>query len=65
VYYKLSQIANCYDAVNNPKSVNLIAKSRLKHHRDDAKGLGELLGSNYLADEKTREEMFLVSDRVK
>jgi transposase len=70
VYDRLSQIANCHVAVANPKSVNLIAKSKLKHDRADAKVLGELLRTNYLPlsflpDEKTREERFLISDRVK
>src|SRR5579875_33244 len=70
VYDKLSQIANCQVAVANPKSVSLIAKSKLKHDKADAKVLGELLRTNYLPlsylpDEKTREERFLINDRVK
>jgi transposase len=70
VYDRLSQIANCTVAVANPKSVNLIARSKLKHDKADAKVLGELLRTNflplsYLPDEKTREERFLISDRVK
>jgi transposase len=70
VYDKLSQIENCRVAVANPKSVSLIARSKLKHDRADAKVLGELLRTNflplsYLPDEKTREERFLINDRVK
>jgi transposase len=70
VYDRLSQIENCHVSVANPKSVSLIAKSKLKHDRADAKVLGELLRTNflplsYLPDEKTREERFLVNDRVK
>jgi transposase len=70
VYDRLSQIENCHVSVANPKSVSLIAKSKLKHDRADAKVLGELLRTNYLPlsylpDEKTREQRFLTSDRVK
>ena len=70
IYDRLLKLANCHVAVANPTSVNLIAKSKLKHDRTDAKVLGELLRTNflplsYLPDEKTREQRFLVSDRVK
>ncbi|HZW57273.1 MAG TPA: transposase [Nitrososphaerales archaeon] len=70
VYDKLSQIANCVVSVANPKTVNLIAKSKLKHDKTDAKVLGELLRTNYLPlsylpDQATREERFLINDRVK
>jgi transposase len=70
VYDKLSQIENCHVAVANPKSVSLIARSKLKHDRADAKVLGELLRTNflplsYLPNEKTREQRFLINDRVK
>jgi transposase len=70
IYDRLVQLANCEVAVANPSNVNLIARSKLKHDRADAKVLGELLRTNflplsYLPDEKKREQRFLVSDRVK
>ena len=70
VYDKLRSIANCKVAVANPNSVNLIARSKLKHDRADAKVLGELLRTNYLPmsylpEEETREQRYLVNDRVK
>jgi transposase len=70
IYDKLRKIPNCEIAVANPNNVNLIAISKLKHDRADAKVLGELLRSNflplsYLPDEGTREQRFLIGDRVK
>jgi transposase len=70
IYDKLLLLENCHVDVANPSAVNLIAKSKLKHDRADAKVLGELLRTNflplsYLPDEKTREERFLINDRVK
>jgi len=70
IYDRLVKLPNCHIAVANPSSVSLIARSKLKHDRADAKVLGELLRTNflplsYLPDEKTREQRFLVSDRVK
>ena len=71
IYDRLLQLENCQVFVANPSAVNLIAKSRLKHDRADAKVLGELLRTNFLPlsylpeDKKTREERFLINDRVK
>lgn len=70
IYDRLMQLKNCEVSVANPNSVNLIARSKLKHDKADAKVLGELLRTNflplsYIPDEKTREERLLVSDRVK
>ncbi len=70
LYDKLKQIPRCEVAVANPTSVNLIARSKLKHDRTDAKVLGELLRMNYLPlshlpEERIREQRFLINDRVK
>jgi transposase len=70
LYDKLRQIPRCEVAVANPRTINLIAKSKLKHDKTDAKVLGELLRMNYLPlshlpEEKTREQRFLINDRVK
>lgn len=70
VYDRLSKIPSCHVAVANPNSVRLIAETRLKHDRADAKVLGELLRTNFLPlsfipDEETREKRLLVNDRVK
>jgi transposase len=70
IYDRLLKLRNCDVSVANPSNVNLIAKSKLKHDRADAKVLGELLRTNYLPlsylpDEKTREQRLLINDRVK
>ena len=70
VYDKLRSIANWKVAVANPNSVKLIARSKLKHDRADAKVLCEHLRINYLPlsyipKEKTRDNRYLVNDRVK
>lgn len=56
--------------VANPNSVQLIARSRIKHDRVDARVLGELLRTNFfpishIPDEETREKRLLVRDRVR
>jgi len=70
IFDSLSKIPSCDVTVANPSSVQLIARSKLKHDRADAKVLGELLRTNflplsYIPDEKTRERRLLVNDRVK
>ena len=70
VYDALLKIPGCSVAVANPNDVLLIAKSRLKHDKADAKVLGELLRTDflprsYMPDEETREKRFLINDRVK
>ncbi len=70
LYDKLRQIPRCKVAVANPTTVNLIARSKLKHDKTDAKVLGELLRMNYLPlsylpEESTREQRLLINDRVK
>ena len=70
LYDKLRQIPRCEVAVANPTTVNLIARSKLKHDKTDAKVLGELLRMNYLPlshlpEEGTREQRLLINDRVK
>jgi Transposase len=71
IFDRLSKIPSCHLSVANPSSVNLIAQSKLKHDRADAKVLGELLRTNfflplsYIPDEKTREKRLLINDRVK
>lgn len=70
IYDRLSKIPSCHVSVANPSSVNLIARSKLKHDRADAKVLGELLRTNflplsYMPDEETRERRLLINDRVK
>jgi len=70
IYDRLSKIPSCRVSVANASSVQLIARSKLKHDRADAKVLGELLRTNflplsYIPDEETREERLLVNDRVR
>jgi len=70
IYDRLSKITSCHVSVANPSSVQLIARSKLKHDKADAKVLGELLRTNflplsYIPDEETREERLLVNDRVR
>jgi len=70
IYDELSRIPSCMVSVANPADVQLIARSRLKHDRADAKVLGELLRTNFLPlshipDKETRDERLLVNDRVK
>ena len=70
IYDRLSRLQSCRVSVADPNNVGLIAKSRLKHDRADARVLGELLRTNflptaYMADVETREKRFVVADRVK
>ena len=70
IYDRLSKLPSCHVSVANPSSVGLIAKSRLKHDKADARVLGELLRTNflptsYMPDEETREERLLINDRVR
>jgi len=57
-------------AVANPHNIQLIAKTRNKHDKVDARVLGELLRTNffprsYIPDAETREKRLLVKDRVR
>jgi transposase len=70
IYDKLSTLNSCHVSVANPNKVKLIAKSKLKHDRADARILGELLRTNYLPasympDLETREKRLLINDRVR
>src|SRR3989442_931996 len=70
IYDRLSKLPSCHVSVADPNSVRLIAKSRLKHDRADARALGELLRTNFLPtshmpNEETREKRLLINDRVK
>jgi transposase len=70
IYDKLSALKSCHVSVANPNKVKLIAKSKLKHDRADARILGELLRTNYLPasympDLETREKRLLINDRVR
>jgi transposase len=70
IYDKLSTLKSCHVSVAQPNKVKLIAKSKLKHDRADAKILGELLRTNYLPasympDLETREKRLLINDRVR
>jgi transposase len=70
IYDALSRLPNCHVSVANPSSVQLIARSRLKHDRADARVLGELLRTNFLPlshipGQETREERSLIRDRVR
>ena len=62
--------AGCDVAVANPHNIQLIAKTRNKNDKVDARVLGELLRTNffprsYIPDAGTRERRLLVKDRVK
>jgi len=70
VYDRLSRLPSCHVSVADSNNVRLIARSRLKHDRADARALGELLRTNflptsYISDEETREKKFLINDRVR
>lgn len=70
VYDRLSKLQSCTVSVADPNNVRLIARSRLKHDRADARALGELLRTNflptsYMPDEETREKKLLINDRVR
>ena len=52
-------------SVVDPGNARLIARSRLKHGRADAKALGELLKTNFLPTYQTREKRLLTKDRVR
>ena len=70
IYDRLSKLPACHVSVADPSNVRLIAKSRLKNDRADARALGELLRTNflptsYIPDEETREKRLLINDRVR
>jgi transposase len=69
IYDKLSTLKSCHVSVAHPNKVKLIAKSKLKHDKADARILGELLRTNYLPASympppDTRERL-LINDRVR
>ena len=60
----------CDVAVTNPNNVQLIATSRIKHDKVDARVLGELLRTNFFPKshmpcEETREKRLLTKDKVR
>lgn len=60
----------CDVAVANPNNIQLIARSRIKHDKVDARVLGELLRTNFfprshIPDEEVREKRLLTRDRVR
>lgn len=70
IYDRLSRLPSCYVSVADSNNVRLIARSRLKHDKADARVLGELLRTNflpvsYMSDEEMREKKFLINDRVR
>lgn len=70
IYDRLSKLPSCQVSVADPNNVRLIAKSRLKNDKADARALGELLRTNflptsYMSDPETREKKYLINDRVK
>ena len=70
IYDRLSNLQSCRVPVAGPNNVRLIARSRLKHDKADARILGELLRTSflptsYMEGEETREKRFEVADRVK
>ena len=61
IYDRLSKLQSCRVPVADPNNVRLIARSRLKHDKADARILGELLRTNflpasYMEGEETREK---------
>jgi transposase len=69
VYDKLSKLPECEVVVANPGRVLLIARSKTKHDKIDARVLGELLRTNFLPrshmpDPETREKRLIINDRV-
>ncbi|MGC8558169.1 MAG: hypothetical protein ACP5NC_04165 [Nitrososphaeria archaeon] len=57
IYDQLKMLNDCAVSVASPSRMQLIAKSKLKNDRVDARVLGELLRTNYLphmVDEQTR-----------
>jgi len=69
IYDALAE-AGCDVAVANPHNIQLIARTRIKHDKVDARVLGELLRTNFfprshIPDAETREKRLLVKDRVK
>lgn len=60
----------CDVAVANPNNILLIARTRIKHDRVDARVLGELLRTNFfprshIPGEETREKRLLARERVR
>jgi transposase len=62
--------AGCDVAVANPNNIQLIARTKIKHDRVDARVLGELLRTDFfprshIPDEETREKRLLTRERVR
>jgi transposase len=62
--------AGCDVAVANPNNIQLIARTKIKHDKVDARVLGELLRTNFfprshIPDAETREKRLLTRDRVR
>ncbi len=60
----------CDVAVANPDNIKLIARSRIKHDKVDARVLGQLLRMklfprSHIPDEEIREKRLLTRDRVR
>jgi len=60
----------CDIALANPNNIRLIARTRMKHDKVDARVLGELLRTNFfprshIPNEETREKRLLTRDRVR
>jgi len=60
----------CDVAVANPNNIQLIARTRIKHDKVDARVLGELLRTNFfprshIPNMETREKRLLTRDRVR
>ena len=70
IYDRLSSLRDCSVTVANPNKLRLISRSSTKRDRADARVLGDLLRTNYLPvahmrDEKTREKLSVVQERVR
>ena len=70
LYDQLKGLEDCTVSVASPSRLQLIAKSKLKNDRVDAKALGELLRTNYLPtshmiDPDARERKLLAMERAR
>jgi len=70
IYDQLKMLNDCTVSIASPSRMQLIAKSKLKNDRVDARVLGELLRTNYLPvshmiDEQTREKKLLAMERAR
>jgi transposase len=70
LYDQLKGLEDCTVSVASPSRLQLIAKSKLKNDKVDAKALGELLRTNYLPtshmiDPDARERKLLAMERAR